>query len=116
MKKAPEILSYPTNEDIFQYITNVMIRLAHPIRNTDWIIDLALTGAAGFLRFALWAEPGASNNIMGERWTYSQEHTDLLIGRKPPQGRYSKMSSALSMAAAAYSNARQVSFERDLFW
>ncbi len=109
-----DILAYPAPDVLFQVATQQMIELARPIRGSDWIVDIATTGAAGFLRFALWAQPGASQNLMGERWTYAQQHTDELLGRKPPEGRYSRQGSAMAMAAAAYTNARRVAFERGL--
>jgi phosphopantetheine adenylyltransferase len=108
-----EVIPY-SPASIFQDSAAQMIELARPIRATDWIIDIATTGAAGFLRFALWAEPGASDNLMGERWTYAQQHTDELLGRQPPDGRYSRQASAMAMAAAAFTNARRVAFERGL--
>ena len=104
---------FPDN-DLFSSLIQQMIALAKPIRNTEWLIDLALTGSAGALKLALWAEPGASSNLLGEKWTYAQQHTDELIGRPPPEGRYSRMGSALAMAAASFRQAKEVAFERGL--
>ena len=114
MSEPLALLSCPPPEALFQTTTALMLELARPIRGTDWLIDVATTGAAGFLKFALWAEPGASDNVLGERWTYAQQHTDDLIGRQPPQGKYSREASALAMAAAAYTHASRVTFERGL--
>lgn len=108
-------ISYPSDQDLFSYIMNCMIELAKPIRETPWLLDLGLTGAAGFLRMALWVEPRASNNLLGERWTYAQQHTDELIGRSPPNGKYSRISSALAMASASFRRGKEVSFEREIF-
>lgn len=114
MPESPTLALCPPREALFQTTTELMLELAKPIRGSDWLIDVATTGAAGFLKFALWAEPGASDNVLGERWTYAQQHTDDLIGRQPPQGKYSREASALAMAAAAYTHASRIAFERGL--
>lgn len=108
------LILHPDPQHLFQSATAHMLEMARPIRGTDWVIDIATTGAAGFLRFALWAEPGASDNLLGERWTYAQQHTDDLIGRQPPAGKYSREASAMAMAAAAYTHAGRIAFERGL--
>ena len=59
----------PRSDQLFQYTCQTMIDLAAPLRETDWVLDIALTGAAGFLRQALWVRPGASKNLLRERWT-----------------------------------------------
>ena len=110
-----EVLSYSGGAGpIFQVIAEAMIAMARPIRGTPWVVDVVTTGSAGLLKLALWAEPGASENLLGDRWTYAQQQTDELLGRKPPGGKYSRQSSAMAMAAAAYSNARRVAIERGL--
>jgi cytidyltransferase-like protein len=114
MSEQRPLIEYPKQDTMFQQLADHMVRAAAPLRDTDWVVDLALTGSAGLLRLALWAAPGASNNLLGERWTYAQENTDALLGRSPPQGKYSRLSSALSMSAATYARAKQVGFERGL--
>lgn len=80
------------------------------LRKTPWLIYAVTTGACGELMPMLWQPAGASNNVLGDRFTYAQEETIEFLGFKPDS--FVSVETACSLATAAYFQGRKLAAKR----
>ncbi len=82
------------------------------LRATPWLIYAVTTGARGDLGKLLWQPPGASANILSDRFSYAQEETAGILGFRPEK--FVTLPTACHMATAAYYQGRKLAVLRGL--
>lgn len=80
------------------------------LRSTPWLIYAVTTGACGELVPMLWQPAGASNNVLGDRFSYAQEETVELLGFEPEK--FVSADAACHLATAAWYQGRKLAAKR----
>lgn len=80
------------------------------LRGTPWLVYAVTTGACGELVPMLWQPAGASQNVLGDRFTYAQEETVEFLGFEPEKSVSVDVSRFL--ATAAYFQGRKLAARR----
>lgn len=88
------------------------IERVRALRDTPWLLYVITTGARGDLGKHLWQPPGASANILSDRFSYANEETAGILGFRPEK--FVTLSTACHMATAAYYQGRKIAVLRGL--